>query len=188
MARAWLNPRSRCLERWSGTGTTSISEGASGEKLHDGRGKNGPETPRRGAHAFVLQRMNRCTQAAIISAERDGSCELRWSEPAGTAKLRGFDAFHNRRIEGVAAAPADGAGVSRNLSPAGIANWNGRELRQRGAAKSTGMREGGWIRVRQRLKPEDFGGRALLRANGMSPIVNRRSSSEPEFLRKTHLT
>ncbi len=29
-SRAWLNPRSACLDRWSGTGTTSISAGASG--------------------------------------------------------------------------------------------------------------------------------------------------------------
>jgi hypothetical protein len=37
-------------------------------------------------------------------------------------------------------------------------------------------REEGYSRVSQRLKPEDFGVRALPRANGMSPIVDRRSS------------
>ena len=48
-----------------------------------------------------------------------------------------------------------------------------------GIRKGYMRREGRCSQVRQKLKPEDFGARALLRANGMFPIVDRRSSGVP---------
>ncbi len=111
--------------------------GRIGCKLSDGGSENGAKTASRGMDTVVLQRMDGGAHAAIIGSERDSACKGRRRKAAGAAKMRGEISFDRGLVEGVTTTVAHGAVMDGNFSPAGITNWNGREMRQRGAAEST---------------------------------------------------
>jgi hypothetical protein len=89
----------------------------------------------------VFKGMNGAAQAAIVGCESNGALKGRRGKSAGTAKMRGKDAFDGRLVKNVAAAEAGGTVVGGYFSPAGITDWNGRELRQRRAAEGAGARK-----------------------------------------------
>jgi hypothetical protein len=112
--------------------------GRIGCKLSDGGSENDAKRAGSGMDAVVLQRMDGGAHAAIIGSERDSACKGRRREAAGAAKMRGGISFDCGLVEGVTTTLAHGAVMDGNFSPAGITNWNGREMRQQGAAESTG--------------------------------------------------
>lgn len=113
-------------------------------ELNHGRGEHRAEPARRWMDAVVLQSMDGCAHATVVGTERNGACKRWRGEAASAAELRGNDAFDWRPVKVVPASPADGAVMHRNFSPAGIANWGGRELRQgRTAEGAGGRKEGG---------------------------------------------
>lgn len=112
-------------------------------ELNDGGGEHRSEPAGRRMDAVVLQSMDCCAHPAVIGAERNCTCKRRRCQAAGAAELRRNDAFKGGLVKVVPASPAHRAVMDRNFCPASITNWGGRELRQRGAAESTGGRKEG---------------------------------------------
>ena len=171
-SRAWLKPRSACFDRCSGTGTTSISAGASAASCAMPWPASGPAPAPPGCKPVVFQRVDGLLHAAPRKA-------------------------HKPRPAQKAAAPAGRSGTSQDLLPSGAGASNvspqraqtsrrsGREIpssrhhklaRKRAAAEGSRRgrrrREGG----RNSRRPWDFEARGLRRANGKSPMVERRTS------------
>jgi hypothetical protein len=108
--------------------------------------------------AVVFQRVDGGAHAAFVGSERYGADKGRRREAAGAAKVRSLNFLDGRLVEGAAAPLADWAVVDRNFSPAGVTNWNGREMRQRGAAERTGGgKEGGTHCVQRTSKYARYG-------------------------------
>ena len=120
---------------------------------------------------IVFQRMNGVAHPAFIRTEGDGAHERRRGEPAGAARrdLR----RRLERAQRVAAARRSRARPeSGNLGPASIANWNGRKVRQRGAAESAGGgKEGTTDRVHRTSEYARHGA-----PRGCLRVVERRAS------------
>ena len=143
--RAWLKPRWIVLPRWSGTGTTSISAGASGASSAMASASMLPSRGRQGCMRSYLSAWMAARMRPVIGPEGDGANKGRRHEPADPAEARrsralfsGGDGRASRRSDAQTRS-ADG----RKFAPAGITNWHGRELRQRGAAESAGGRKKG---------------------------------------------
>ena len=117
--------------------------GRIGSKLGNAGSKQFAEPAGSRMNAVVLERVDGGAHAAVVRAEGNSALERRRREAAGAAELRRCDAFDGRLVKIVAAEEANRAGVDRNLSPAGSANWNGGKLRQGGTAESTGSRKEG---------------------------------------------
>ena len=108
------------------------------QQLRDRLRQHGSKLLRGGMHSVVLQRMNCLAQPSIVSPKCHSPCERRRRNAARSAEVRLGDSLLDRRVQRVAASPARPCVADGYFSPAGIANWNGRKSRQRGAAKSTG--------------------------------------------------
>ncbi len=109
-----------------------------GGKLRNGRSEHRAKAAGGGMDAIVFERMDSGAHPAVVSAEGNGARKGRRRKAAGTAKLCGGYGRDGRLVERVAATFADRASMDGNFSPACVTDWNGRELRQRGAAEGTG--------------------------------------------------
>lgn len=109
-----------------------------GRELGDGSGKHAAKLARSGLHAVVLQGVDGLSHAAFVRCKRDCTYKWRRSDTARAAQVCRGNAFDRRSVKRFSASAAYAAVGDGYLHPAGFANWNGRELRQRGAAKSTG--------------------------------------------------
>jgi hypothetical protein len=111
--------------------------GSPWQKLRNCFRKHCSKISRRRTQTIIFQCVNRIAQSAVVSAKGHSSCKCRRCQPASAAEMSGLDPLNYRRIQRVAAFLAHHSCLNGYLGPAGFANWDRRESRQRGAAKRT---------------------------------------------------
>ena len=83
---------------------------------------------------FVLEHMDCVSHAALVRTAGDGAHKRRRGQPAyaasGGRNSRLGDSQH------ISAPGADRGALDGEFNPAGITNWNGAKMRQRGAAEN----------------------------------------------------
>jgi hypothetical protein len=100
--------------------------------------------------------VNRIAHAPVVCTEGDRSHKGRRREPAGATQMRRRNALDRRGVKLVSASTAYGTVMDCDFSPAGITNWNGRELRQGGSAKRTGGGKNGAANCIQRTSENAY--------------------------------